>query len=190
MATAYFYCRHDRADQQDAVKILGTMLKQLILQLTAAKVALPPSLCDIQVSLDSLEDLVIYFQEVSSFFRTVYLVIDGLDECSPTRRDALRAALMSARSGDVRVLFVSRSLPDWSACFSPARTISVLDNDVMSDIHRFVKRRVISPGSLEPTLHVSSPQLRQKVIDALVARADGMYVSCLLSSRTSDSSWL
>jgi hypothetical protein len=85
---AFFFSRHDIMDSLDARTILGSLARQLITTATVTS-SRHPFLQQTRTSLD-LDDLELLLKDTFRETDTLYIVLDGLDECrASVRSDVL-----------------------------------------------------------------------------------------------------
>jgi hypothetical protein len=123
VSTAYFYCSEVDEKRNDSTAVFTGLLTQLIPQSRGIEEcnSLIPycyhrSLTEISPSPKTAEDLLIYF---CNTFSSLFLIVDGLDECDQDKRKQIITALVKVVTmcdkqtpGKVRVLLVSRYLQD------------------------------------------------------------------------------
>jgi len=190
VALAYFYFSFNDEQKQTA----NGMIESIIKQICCCRPDTPPSVKD-------LEDLKVRGQradarllrrvliETLRGFSSVYVVIDALDECPESdpehgREALLRclAAINEGRSSNMHMLWTSRREKDIEASYQALRSrsekwdidLSLYKPAVDHDIGIFVDTTL---SSLE---YGSWPKkLKDEAREALIERADGMYVLLL-----------
>lgn len=110
------------------------------------------------------------------------MVLDALDECDVKKRpEFLQFLRKTITSGGTLKLFVaSRKEEDIQRAFSDVATIQIEATKVNKDIESYVKselNRRVSDGSLR----MRDPNLKEEIFNALVSKAEGMYVIALFS---------
>ncbi|KAF9021941.1 ankyrin [Hymenopellis radicata] len=168
IAVSFFYCRYDDSTRQKPLDILGSICRQLLLQL--------PTYLQHQTETrlsHTVPELIDTIRSTVQHFGQVYVVIDALDECPA---DALDLLLPALKRLELSLLLVSRPISRFSLYFATTRIIEITDTNVASDIWRYVHRRVHNPEEHEAALHISNPSLFDEVVDALVNKADGMFL--------------
>lgn len=136
------------------------------------------------------------FITVAQKFDEVFLLIDGLDECSREKRHLVHGFLSDAVNAlpRLKVFVTSRREQDILRAFEKltAPMIEVEAKSVAADISSYVADEIkrLSAGDNGQQLIVKSDMLRQKIIHTLTAQADGMYVATIsydtLSSTSTD----
>ncbi|KAH8598885.1 hypothetical protein B0O99DRAFT_505861, partial [Bisporella sp. PMI_857] len=107
------------------------------------------------------------------------IIIDGLDECDPSRRQALLDGLetiMRKSDNVVKVFLSSRDDHDLAHRLTKTPNLYIHANNNEEDIRRFVVFRVDEAIRKQRLLCGNvSKQLRQKIIDILIQKAEGMF---------------
>ena len=125
------------------------------------------------------------FRRALPTFKATYVVIDALDECEEAERKELVTALKShvaLRHHVVKVFVTSRDEKDLARMLSGTCDFRINADDTALDIRPFVEIKVeecINNGEILGGQGNVTPELRQDLIDTLVGKADGMYVSPL-----------
>lgn len=182
-ALAYFYFSFTNPQSTD------TMLSSLVKQLCARRPTIPPSVVSFHEYVDRgdrpdtamLEEALL---DTTCGFSTVYIILDGLDEC-PTiddqRWQLLKSLcrLLSKLPGNVHVFCTSRKEPDIlhalkPLLIAPRRTFL----DLTEGAYRWSLDRDIQiyiASNLQSTAYRSwSQDLKREVQNALIDKADGM----------------
>ena len=133
---------------------------------------LPPSLVGTQESFGALvEDLC-----------QVYVVFDALDECPEQERGDILAFIANIVTAQIRchvkVFVTSRYEMDIAKAFEDKQipTIQIRAENVASDIEVFARTQVekLQAGQHGKTLYITSVDLKEKFIQTLVEKAEGM----------------
>jgi hypothetical protein len=183
-ALAYFYFSFSETEKQST----ENMLRSLIVQLCGGRPDTPKPLSDLSLYRDKnlqpgLEKLEETLQASTQDFRSVYLVIDALDECPRANgeRDKLLKCLKKVHKWtltNLHVLYTSRPEPDIEAelatLFSgPATSIIDLQKrreEVNRDIGTYIDQKIASPDFRYWPL-----ETKNDIKAALTDKADGMY---------------
>jgi hypothetical protein len=165
------------------------MLRSLIVQLCGGRPDTPRPLSDLhpyreknlQPGLEKLEETL---QASAQDFKSVYLVVDALDEC-PLANDE-RGRLLKLLGyihewtlTNLHVLYTSRPEPDIEAELAPlfsGPTTSIIDlqkrrKEVNRDIGTYIDQKIASSN-----FRSWPPKTKEDVKAALTGKADGMYV--------------
>jgi hypothetical protein len=184
IALAYFYFSFSDTEKQNA----ENMLRSLIVQLCGGRPDTPKPLSDLYPYRDKhlqpgLEKLKETLQACTQDFKSVYLVVDALDECPRTNdeREKLLELLGYVRAWtltNLHVLYTSRPEPDIEAelaplCSGPTTSIISLQkrsNEINRDIGAYVDQQIaLSKFRSWPS------ETKKDVKAALMDKADGMY---------------
>ena len=177
---SYCYCDYSQADTLETTNILGTIIKQLL-----GKTDIPGELeqkidrCYKDgVSGPSFEQLDDILVSAVALFSKVYIVLDGLDECSRQERKEVLSTLQKLGELEtvIKVFIASRDEIDIRRAFAAECYIHVSEDDITPDVTRFVKEAValkLQSGELV----VCSDTLVQDIVTALVNGARGMSIS-------------
>jgi hypothetical protein len=174
--TAYFFCKLADDNQNTLESIMRTWLWQLLQRMPHfTKFALANYLNDreirsgMELVMDTLQRI------ISQCETTIYLVLDGLDECQsgPTSADKLME--FAANLGpNARLVIVSRP-ENWIQKAINARlksrycTVQVTSMATDQDLSRWIHDRVL-------TMDLRDPELEQLAISNLQKSADGMFL--------------
>lgn len=181
VGVAYVYCEYNRSQQQSDKVIIEAMTRQLIVQ--------KPNLCFkfrqfLESSLATrLDDRRKLLTQVSTQFKTTFLVLDALDEFSADYFERhrlaciLRDILLQCSTGQVRLCITSREADGiWQALNAgpvPAQFLDVHSSE--SDIRALVAK-AYDEASCDRAIGwtYDNDELRQLVIDKVVERSDCM----------------
>ncbi|KAM7224238.1 hypothetical protein V8F06_000019 [Rhypophila decipiens] len=170
---AYFFCRHDIPESLSAQTIIGSLARQLLLNI---------------VDLNSLEyfidttALVLDFETILRVLRhalppdfKAYFILDGLDECDSPQRLELTKQLRTLQGAfALRICVSSRLEADGGLeSFTKCSTITIPDDN--PDIRDFIRaelERCIESGNLT----VGDPAVILEIKDALLQGAQGMFL--------------
>ena len=203
---AYFYCNYDDIETLPPSVILATILKQLV----AARSSVPRALTaafTLHQSKGSpstkhaLKEIEAYLSDVlnSPGLQTVYILLDGLDECPLTpkrharhwdpRPELLRALVglisqftPSPPMPKVKILVSSRPMVDIKYQLERHPNIAVESTDNKPDIVKYITShlaRSVSDGRAIRRPIQDEPALEQIIIDTLTDKVNGMYVFLL-----------
>ncbi|KAL8948449.1 MAG: hypothetical protein Q9222_005369 [Ikaeria aurantiellina] len=180
IGTAYFYIRHDDVESQRPFNVIGSLVAQLARQnaLALAKVKelysqhTNPKYLPTTPEMDELLEV---FFALCGTFASVYIMIDGLDECEPTlSSDRKRlvesvAAFQGSGPSPIRILVLSREEDDIKKELGSAKFDMVSIAAKSMDIRLFVNAWL-------PSLKVRSDILKVQIADTLVDEAKGMFM--------------
>ncbi|KAF4453143.1 hypothetical protein F53441_4140 [Fusarium austroafricanum] len=116
----------------------------------------------------SLEDLQSLFTELSQYFDTIFLVIDGLDQMGDQWEILEFLDALPEVDVDFKVLIASRAGMGVQDAFVSYFSVTVTPQDVAPDIERFVRKQLGKRRFRGTEV--------ENVIKDLVLRADGMFI--------------
>jgi hypothetical protein len=102
------------------------------------------------------------------FFGEVYLVVDGLDECSC--RQPLLSTLCQLQGENLRILVTSRPESEIAITLKTFPSLNI-DDYAVNDIGIHVRWAIES----DPKLSGIQPHLKRHIQETLIAKSDGMY---------------
>ncbi|GAW25083.1 putative ankyrin repeat protein [Rosellinia necatrix] len=186
VSTAFFFCDYKDENTQSAANILSTILYQLALQNEAAYDVLKefydqfhtptslertPSISDVQGKLDTVVKL----------FKSVFLIVDGLDECGRQTNEVVRTLSELAKSSDtLTVAFLSRDEIDVRGYLDQdfiGIEISAKTDDIRTFVTAEIEKRIRNH-----MLCFTNESMTEDIINGLVEGANGMFrwVTCQL----------
>ena len=180
----YYYCSHADVRSLDSRQIIGGLLKQLILSGIMSLAAQE----ELLISLGTDEDNDCNEKFVKALKATIlahpvaFLIVDGLDECKVNAQRYILTflnELTESHTSDIRILVTCRDESQTLGAISHWPKIHLSENAISGDLQRFVSSSVrssIEKGDLE----ISDTALEQEVVEALTAKAHGMWVVHLL----------
>jgi NACHT domain len=182
-STAYFYCKEDEDKRNDATSVFTGLLTQLIPQsrnFEQCRSLIPycheKSSTEISPSPKTAEDLLTYF---CNTFPSLFFIIDGLDECEQEKRKQILGHLNKIVTmcdkqspGKVRVLFVSRDLPDIKAALPTSTCFDLQNKDTVDDIKNYVKFRA---EIVRKQFHLTLDQ-ESEMVENVVTKSEGQSI--------------
>ncbi|KAH8586783.1 C2H2 domain-containing protein [Bisporella sp. PMI_857] len=144
--TGYFYCREDDPEKNDCISIYRSLLSQL---LNHSRGLIPycydkyMSSGELNLTSTALAEqlLKLCFEKIPKQF----IIIDGLDECSPAQRKLVLSFFTSMvdkcderEPGKLRILFVSQDFPDIEKALQVADVMKLGPEDNENDIKAYV----------------------------------------------------
>lgn len=116
--------------------------------------------------------------------RQVYVVFDALDECPGQERGAVLSFITSVATAAIpcyiKVFITSRREMDIAEAFEDncIPTIQIRAENVATDIETFARSQVdkLRAGEHGKRLYITSDELKEKIIQTLAVKAEGMYV--------------
>lgn len=200
---AYFYCNYDDIETLPPSAILATILKQLVATRSSVPRALTAAFTLHQSkgspsTKHPLKEIEAYLSDVlnSPELETVYILLDGLDECPLTpkrharhwdpRPEILRVlvGLISQSTPSlpmpkIKILVSSRPMVDINHRLERYPNIAVEGTDNKPDIVKYITSHLaksVSDGRAIRRPIQDEPALEQLIIDTLTDKVNGMYV--------------
>lgn len=184
--TCFFYCRNDDATGSSPVGIIKGLVEQLLCQHPdLLPLCHSRKLLSGEPVLRSLNLATRMLQDFCSILDKIFIIVDGLDECSPVERRQTLDTLMELVAecdldvpGKLRLLVVSQDYADIRRTFSGSshfktgpRVIQISHEDNEKDIQTFVKSwvdRIATKFELEK-------DVTEYLINLTVANAKGNF---------------
>lgn len=189
---AYIYCDFNKRETQTPFILLSSMLEQLLRQLGGDSI--PPevtTLYELHKKHDTrpaLAEIVNVLRRVCQCSDAVRVIIDALDECSPSEEAALDVVSAVLDLGStVRLLCTSRPSMIFGSYFRglDAKVVEIAAQS--DDIRTFIEANI--PRQPRLVRHVrSDPSLKEDIVAAIIEQSRGMYGALLL--KNADSSQL
>jgi ankyrin repeat domain-containing protein 50 len=168
--------------QSPEMQELSHIIPALIKQLCRKRVVMPPSF--MRLKQDSLPPSAIGNQDsfvtAAQDFEEVFLVIDGLDECPREKRHLVLGFISAALAAlpSAKIFVTSRREQDVVRAFTrlTTPTIEVQAKSVAADILKYVEDETnrLRDGYDGKRLYIKSDILRQKIVETLTAKSEGM----------------
>jgi hypothetical protein len=175
----YFYFDYPKKSEQTPLKILATLLKQLI----TTDQGVPEGASKLFENIVSGKGLPSWNLLVNAFIGTcahseeVFLILDAMDECDEhkNRSDILDLLDRLEEQSQLRILITSRSYPsDIKEAFAEYPEIVIQASD--SDIHTFLSGMILN-SRRRWVKRVISGGLRERIIHEIAGKSQGMSVS-------------
>ncbi|RAR13708.1 ankyrin repeat-containing protein [Stemphylium lycopersici] len=179
-AIAFAYYNYRNTQLKELHQIVGALVKQLCRR----KDRIPHNL--LQTKHDGLSASLVGTQEsfvplVEDLYQ-VYVVVDALDECPEQERGGILAFITNIVTAQitchVKVFVTSRYETDIAKAFEDKQipTIQIRAENVAGDIEIYARSQVeqLQAGKHGKTLYITSVELKEKVIQTLTNRAEGI----------------
>lgn len=183
-AIAYHYCEFSQPATLDPAKILGSIVRQIVDQADYIPSIVQDSYHALSGGPPSMQTLVQLLEQLANQeFKTIYIFIDGLDEC-PTRQSLLKSlneVLRALRKkGTFRILLSSRPEYDLEQALANEPCFSILRRHVEPSLEAHARIEIKGIVRLR---HLSDSD-RKALVAELVDRADGMFrwIQCQLDA--------
>lgn len=179
-AVVYIYCDYANKETRSVVQLLGSMVRQLIVQTSHAEVVseLRAFLGQIAKNRNMTEDeLSSWTENLSRNFDMVYIFVDALDEIPEMSRDSLLTRLQQLSSDNIRIFLTGRPHIKVEAIVPQAMTAEIAATD--RDIANFLTSKIEESKRLV-RIAAKDPELRQQILNKIVIQADGLFLLATL----------
>ncbi|KAI9792024.1 MAG: hypothetical protein M1833_001273 [Piccolia ochrophora] len=176
----FFFCRFDSFESLRAETIMNSLVRQSLetkTSSTAEDAHLRDALNDPRTRDQRLEEL---FDQLTTKSRSLYIIIDGIDECAKMERRRLFAYLrkiVCSKDAQVRLFLASRE--DVGAEIKSLSTqihhVTMASAEVSSDIETYVQN-ILDEKVETKDLVIGDQYLLGEIRDALLRGAQGMSV--------------
>lgn len=179
-AICFAYYNYQDAELANVSRVIAALIKQLCQR----KVSIPNKL--LQIKRDARSPSVVgtqrWFISLVEDLSEVFVVFDALDECPEQKREEILSFITGTviASGPCRIkIFVtSRKEMDIAKAFQEngIPTIQIRAENVATDIETFARNKVekLCSGEHGKTLYITRDDLKEKVVQVLVTKAEGM----------------
>jgi hypothetical protein len=161
---------------QDLTLLIALLAKQLCQQYRTVPEELMRAKQDAVEPGDILDTEL--FINIAKLYETLFIVIDGLDECPEEKRSPILDFIVEASSNirsDIKIFVSSRKEPDIVARFQYLNTpaIELETGKITPDIQKFVRHEALKLRT-ESKLRVRDDALFSEIVQKLVEKSDGM----------------
>lgn len=170
---AYIYCDFRRQDEQSAIQLLSSLVKQLAQGLASFPATVKKLYEHLKNSRrPTMEEISAVLHSVAANYAKVFIVVDALDECQSggVRTRLLREAFNLQTKTDTNIFATSRNNPEINKRFEGGITLKVRATD--EDVERYLEDKVLAL----PPFVSNNPELCREIKTKIVERVDGMYV--------------
>ena len=172
MGLAMFYCDGNFAEKSSSRYILGSIARQLFptpLDPTGPHFKHLERLFNLGCSRAiSISELTTTITWLSRSFNTVYIVVDGLDECSD--RTSICRAISELAQENIKVLATSRPETDIASSFSAVKQLEVEETFAQADLAIYIDWRL----EHNERLKIIKPALKHDIKANLLSKSQGM----------------
>ncbi|KAF5713143.1 ankyrin repeat-containing protein [Fusarium globosum] len=179
---AYFYCDRNRADHNEPVAIMRSLVRQLCVPRDHPSIE---SCVEDQYlkrkvkgfSSDRLvaEDCKQLLLQLVAGYHCVYIVVDGLDECDRGTRHILMDLLdemVEKFEQSVKIYIASRTDQDLRNRYHNGTYLEVTANDNQADIEKYILKKMEQSNFCQKRLY---PKLRRKILRTFQEKSQGMF---------------
>lgn len=177
---AFFFCEYKRSETQKPINVVQTMASQLARQNTKAYEVLEEYYRELHPAqgipnVPSLWRMREVLQEMVAFFNTVYMVIDGLDECDEFAREvAIMLAETVQDEENLSLAVLSRDELVIRESFEDS--FVHLDIEAQRDDVRLYVASELELRTRRGQLRLRTVGLKDEILRVLVHENGGMYV--------------
>jgi hypothetical protein len=169
-AVAYIYLSTEEKNQS-VYNIVGWFLQQW----WGGRKTLHPALLALWHKFSSqpepppIKALIECLQTSATFFKSAFLIVDGLDELESADRHALLTTVLKPfKDSPVRIIATSRPhIRKVRKFFADFPQVPIIAN--VNDLRTFLEREI------EDNASIYSPEERQNIVRKLVLQSDGLY---------------
>jgi len=183
IGVAFFFCEYKDSQTHQPLQIMSTMASQLARQNVEAYKALeayfkelhPNNRLGSGLTLSRMSEVL---HRMADCFQTVYMIIDGLDECGDRAQDVANAFLSITETEETTI-----SLSILSRNEQPIRDVlqdsfTHLEIEAQRDDVRLYVATEIESRIQSKKLRLRNMALKDEILHALVDENGGMYVGC------------
>ena len=176
IAIVYIYCDYTNPMTFSAANLLGSIVRQLIVQTTNAQMVFRLKTTLEQAAKNrhlTEEELSIWIKNLSRTFDVVYTFVDALDECPEIGRDGLLTWIQQYQLDNMRIFLTSRfnvEVTAWIPCVIK-KEVAATSEDITASVESKIRR------SLRLTKFTAKdPHLKQCITKSIVRQAEGMFL--------------
>lgn len=175
-AIAYLYCNFKRQDEQSAIELLSSLLKQL----AQSQSPLPSSIQEIysehtakgtRPSMGEVSETIIKLLSRASDSAKTYVVIDALDECRTydgSRTRLLDAMFEIQRASNINLLATSRFISEITERFKEQPALEIRAST--ADVTRYLQGNL----AMLPAFVSRNSKLQTEISTEITRTVDGM----------------
>lgn len=176
---AFLYCNYKERDTQTTQTLIGSLVQQLVQRYPDVPSGLKvlyddhsrnrqtPTPPTVPECLQLLKSQLVYCP-------TTFLVVDALDECDDQTRRELCAQLRNL-PGSTHLLITSRHNPELEDQIQPSTRLEIRASN--KDIEMYLEDRIENKEHRLNRLTQKDPELRPLVVNTILDKAQGMYVT-------------
>ncbi|KAJ7575154.1 ankyrin repeat-containing domain protein [Mycena floridula] len=183
VAVAYIYCDYNRETEQTSSQLLSSILKQVVemRETISDELLALHKTCLSQKTHPTIPELMTALHREIQSYSHVYIIIDGLDECSEAARDLFLSNKadggLCSLSGMVGLLFTSRNIHSIAQELKAETRIDI--NAHNADLQGYIRGRIIGDNRLK-RLVKGDTTLETDIIDQVIKKAAGKFLQARL----------
>ncbi|KAK4066325.1 hypothetical protein Trihar35433_6752 [Trichoderma harzianum] len=171
---SYHYCNFKSQDEQTAVKLMESLLKQLCSyqrSLPDVVKAVHKKHTGKKEKRPSLKDISNALQSVVSIYSKVFIALDALDECQPKERSLFLSELFGLQArAEINIFATSRPILDIEKLFYGCQSIDIVASP--DDIYKYIDGRI----SQFPDFVQHNLDLQEQIKVEISASVQGMFL--------------
>ncbi|KAF5624688.1 ankyrin repeat-containing protein [Fusarium tjaetaba] len=179
---AYFYCDRNRADHNEPVAIMRSIVRQLCaprgdhsIESCIEEQYLKRKVKGFSSDRLVAEECKKLLLQLAAGYSSIYIVVDGLDECDRGTRHILMDLLdemMAKFEQSIKIYIASRTDQDLRKRYHKGTHLEVTANDNQADIEKFVLNKMDQSEFCRNRL---SQKLRNKILRTFQDKSQGMF---------------
>lgn len=173
---SYLYCNYSEAGTRSATDVMKCILRQLASRTDVLNDDLERFYK--KKSSPSFAECCQLLHTAADHMSNIRVVIDALDECTEAMRDILLTELEKLRP-KIRLIITSRHTFGYH--YEPESAICLKIQAQEEDNKQYLSKRVETSRLLRDPIK-TCPELRGQVLDGVIAKAKGMFVTSSLMS--------
>lgn len=168
------YCNYKQRETQTLTSLIGSLVQQFV----QCQSTIPSEVRSLysehseKGTKPSEKELLKILIPVTNKFSHVYIIVDALDECDPKTREGF-IEILKQLPANFRLLCTSRHVGDIQEAFDGYPHLEIQASD--ADIRRYLEAQILKSPKLVK-LCKKAADLRDTIIEKLIAKAKGMYV--------------
>ena len=166
IGVAYIFCNYKEGGNQTARSLMSSLLQQLLQKVSV----IPDAVIDLyqKSTQPSLQEVSNCLKLTIKGFRTVFIVIDALDECLIETREALLNEIQGLQP-EIQLLVTSR--PNIKLEIEELEKLDIQAS--VHDIKRYVKARIQNATRLRNHIQ-ADPSLHEVIVETITKKSQGM----------------
>jgi Cdc6-like AAA superfamily ATPase len=171
-----YYCDYADVASLDPYCLVGSVLKQALQRIPLDRFTEEfQSPFKEGKAIPSFDVMSRFLIEILQDFRTVYIILDGIDEISQENQSVLLGLIsdLLGKHSNMKIFVTSRTEEYWiRKAMKPHKNVHLSEASIKDDITLYVQDHLNAAASSGPLS--MNDELKEKVLDALVKGANGM----------------
>ncbi|KAK4210761.1 hypothetical protein QBC37DRAFT_321557 [Rhypophila decipiens] len=184
--TSYFYCREDDSNQNTYMSIQKGLLRQMVIHEEEMIATCHEKKIRGEERLNNMSTVTNLLDLFCEFEMNQFIIIDGLDECSPAEiRPLIKywtdvvAKCDNYNPGKIRILLVSQDMPEIRKQMQPATIFNLHPDQSDTDIRKYVAKRFLK---LQDRFKLTDDETRLSR-ELICSRSEGMFLYAFLTMK-------